>query len=522
MYGDPTLKLEFTPSVEAQVDELGQLLATVDLNRRSFESAAERVIEKAFEWGRPTGQLASAHLLAAMIGGDDSFLHDRLQEQLGREGPRRLFEAFEGMFRFAGQSAPAAGDCELSQHAEAMLRDAAGLVRERDAERGRINERDLVQAFVNVGGGASGEVLATLSVDVHSLAPYRQADTAIGEAQTTKSSRPVGSQEPAGTDRASAQQSATETLPTDLRFGPLDRDSCREDAWVALVGAGRAAWATGRSFIDTACLFDGLSGVRDGALPRALRRLGVRRVPHVARPQKKPEVQTAPPTLGPAMTEMGNIITELSKTVSQILVNAQANAAGAARDRVSDSDFLIGFVRLGGGETGRQLRRENLVLESLITTLFDEQGLLDRSRLDEKLLEAVDLALDCARRKGQEVVGRRHMLYGLLATPGGLLPSVLAEENLDAEQLSDRLYIALGSVGGAAPAAGGRMSDFSGGLLAVMSAAEENARSRRSPVVGEASLLRALLDDGGGAVGQWLVSMGVRLSRLRSDLERRI
>jgi len=64
--GDPTRRLDI------RVDELLTALKGSGLTRQDFDAGAGRVLEKAIQFGTPIGAVSTAHLFAAMVGGEDA------------------------------------------------------------------------------------------------------------------------------------------------------------------------------------------------------------------------------------------------------------------------------------------------------------------------------------------------------------------------------------------------------------------------------------------------------------------
>jgi hypothetical protein len=463
LYGNPCLRLQVA------VDEVQRLLDQAELSKMDFEPSALRVVEQAYEFGRPTRGVDTAHLFAAMVGGANPFLRERLKAE-GASG-EDLREAFQGVFRFAGEAFRQSGTgrdtpVRLSENAENILKKAHSLAV--GSRPGLIDELHLAEAFAVTGGGGTGEILRQVNVDPAKLNPR--------------------------TAPPSARPPASGTAP--MRVGPLAESDCTPDCWAVLVAAASEASTSG-AILGTPQLFLAMLGRAGGALPAALGRLGVRLA-----------LEGAPVS---AWRKLSSEV-RCSENAGRILLLAQANAAGSA-GKVSEADLLAAFVQDGGGATGEELRRRGLVLQALTSALFHD-GLLDSSCFDDVGQKVIEESLECARRKGHSYLGRKHLLYGMLSAPGNLLVRRIRDQGLDAEQLADLLYA--GMAGGSS--SGGKLmpkfSVMSPDLVKTLCAAELDTREQQFEVIGDAQLLGAWLADGGGAAGEFLIRNGVKLRRL--------
>ena len=165
MYGDPCLRIEL------QLDELQASLAQIGLSRDEFDAGAGRVVERAVAYGVPMGGVETSHLFAALVGGGNPFLRDRLQEK--RVAVEALEAAFRGIFKAMEGSRPVrvgtAGSVRYSSNARAIL--FAAKVSAQAASGRRISELDLLRGFVKSQGGGTRAILRSLGVEIDELDP---------------------------------------------------------------------------------------------------------------------------------------------------------------------------------------------------------------------------------------------------------------------------------------------------------------------------------------------------------------
>lgn len=480
MYGDPCLRIEL------KEDELQKLLQKVGLSRGDFEISCCRVVEQAFEYGRPMLVVSTPHLFAAMVGGENSLLRDRLREQ--KVAPEKLQNAFQGAFdvvKAITTSLPVEKhpkEVEFSENAKAILlyaREAA-----RSAGREKITELDLVEAFVRKQSSGTREVLSRLGVNVEALAPE----------WTRPPELPKPPSEP----------------PPVTRVGPLSSLDCTADAWQILLYAADLVRQSGITEVSTLHLFVAMLRSEQGPLAVALHRLSI----------EDPIRSSFSIQAEPTKTLLGTIGNDVkcSKNVEQILLLAQAAAIADKRDKVTADDLLIEFVQQGGGQTGVWLRQNGVVIEALISKVFLDDGELDMSRFNETARGVIRKALECARNKGHVMLGRRHLLYAMLVTDNSELSNRLGEQGKDAGQLADLLYVAMGASISAPSHLGSKSASMSPELLKIICSAEADMRDAQGAQIGEVQLLRALLADGGGEAGQFLVEHGVRWHTLMAGL----
>jgi hypothetical protein len=469
MYGDPCLR------VELKADDLQTALAQIAFNREDFEKDCGKVVQRAYEYGRAIKEIGAAHLFAAMVGGPNKHLWDRLRAAGG--SPEELQGAFQKAFaevegagssqlhsqRGPSHNGPFEG-VSFSANAAAILKKAR-----ETADQGKITELDLVRGFVRSGGGSAGEILRHLDVDLRDLDPDAPAPP------------PQGSRAPNSRPQ---------------KVGPLVENECDPGVWDVLIAATNLAGRTGSSVVGTPHLFGGLLENPDGLLAKKLRRVGLAvDARTLFAPTRRPVTLGAEPPC--------------SSNTSEILVLAQANAA-AARRPMSEGDLLGAFVQNGGGNTGRLLEKTGLNLRLLGSELFQSDGSLDLSRFDAASQEVLSNATDFAAQKGHAVLGRRHLLYGMLSLDRGFLASRIREQQRDPEQLADLLRAETPSGNSSQSRAGFRYGAISGDLVRILCAAEVAA----SGPIDDRSLARAWLEDGGGDAGRLLAQYGVRLLKL--------
>jgi hypothetical protein len=468
MYGDPTLRLDL------KADELTGALKECGLTRQDIEPSACRVLEKALQFGAPIGRATTSHLFAAMVGGEDPHLSDRLRA--AGVPPDRLQAAYQEVFRQVEHDGGGEreGGLGFSSTTVSILKLAARVAR--DAGRTRIGEKDLVGGFVGRGGGSAGEILKHLGVDLPSLA--------------------TGADPVVSTGAQAASEAAVSDGAGVVRVGLLAAEDCSASAWRALVAAAEMAARSGSDRVGTPHLFWGLNRDPGGALARALQRLQVSL------------------TFGghlPARAVRVPAEVACSANAGEVLLRAQAFAVGAQR-LVSDQDLVAAFVQCEG--SSQFLLKQGLVLGALASRLFLDDGGLDLSRFDPAAQAVFEGAVDCAQKKRCPILGRRHLLYGMLVAERGLLPNRIADQGADAELLADQIYALMDTgatrLGSLRPA----YPTMSRDLVRVLCAAEDLAEEESSPQIGDSHLLRAWLEDGGGETGAFLARSGVRLRKL--------
>lgn len=485
LYGDPCLK------VEVRSDRLGRALQDIGLGRDRFDVGCLRVVERAFEYGGNSGLVASPHLFAALVAGDENHLKDRLEE-FG-VSPEALLGAFKQFFTHVGSESGEADDTKFSPNVAAIFGRAAESVRATD--RSRIGELDLVEAFAKLGGGGVGEILKRLDVDVEALAP----SVAV-----------------LGPRRRGREGTAAHA------FGPVGRGACTANAWQVLADASYLAACGKPSILSTTHLL--LAMLRDpaGPLGRGLRRFGIDpvrlRVPLWNALKIDPDSDWQPAG-GDAYA------VQVSPNVEALLSRATSTTKGGGRDALDVTDLLRALVDLPTRDvTALALLSSLLRAEPgvLLSGLFDEGGLLRPDSVDEGIQRALKCAMRCAQEKGLPALQRIHLLYGVLADEAGLFPDLLRRVGSDPAALADLLYVTFEKrqLTGDVIAALSTMS-VSPGVLGILRGAEIRAIAEGSTRISETDLARELLVAPGPAAGQFLVGQGLNLQRLRDMLNSR-
>lgn len=448
MYGNPC----FT------VDEIGRLLATVGLARRRLELPATQVLDRAIQLGRRVGQVLSEHVLAALPEREHLRLHPLDSRDRTPVAVDRLFPETFGTAVAA--SAPT-GSPALSESTGEMLRVAEWIASSRHAT-SLITTLDLSRAIIAMGGG-----------DIeHRLRASRVRLT--------------------WRDRGKVD----EPTPCPVHWLPahVSRDVCTPSAWEALSLATVLAGTPERpGIVDSESLWQGLRGVRHGAASRALRRIGLDgdvRAGHHDRLAAWEQLTNAESGRGCRRKP------RCSADVRQIVDLAYGRLVAGGRTRLSDHDLLVGFVRQGGGPFGQRLQSDGLILDSLTSALFSDDGGLDRWRFDQTANAVLERGLAIARARRHLELDWRHLLYGLLTTPGDHATAVLAYKGHSRDRLLDLLTV------GMVPGPGCsrlevRVSDMRPELVRILCAAEAAIAARRDEVIYASDLLRALIGDPG-------------------------
>jgi len=472
LYGDPCLR------IEVQTDHLSAALLASELSRERFDTACLRTVERAFAYARGAGQVASAHLLAALIEGDDDSLRTTLHGMCVPAGV--LSRTFHHVFRQYGRDAPHQAAAELSPSVQAVLRAAWTLAQSAARTEPRIAERDVVEAFARHGGGSAGELLRRIGVDVAALAPSRAVQLA-----------------------AAASQSV----------GPLGRARCSAAAWQVLRDASGLAARSQPPLLGTPDLLAALLREPDGPAACALARRGVDAQVLLAR--------LAGTTIAWPRPEAPLPEAPCSPNAAQLLARAAESALSRGAQVVDASDLLEAML-YGGGTAALLLReRIGLTVELVRTGLFDRSGRLINERIDAAVLHALSLALACARDKRRSTIGRSHLLLGMLADSDSHFSRLLAQIGCDAAALADRLHVALPRGEEGHPAADGLLAHCIGlELIALLRDAELRSQAEGEPRLVEAALVRAMLADGCGSAGALLVEMGVAWMRLKELADR--
>jgi hypothetical protein len=464
MYGDPCLRIEL------KVDDLQASLRQLGLGRDAFDTAAGRVLQRAVTYGLPSGSVDTAHLFAAMVGGENAFLRDRLRSK--RIPPEALEAAFQEAFKAVGGATSSASSppqqVQYSANAQSVL-----LLAKEEARSDKISELDLVRAFVKKKGGGTGDVLRGLGVAITELDPDTSAPASTESAPTPPHPFVGG---------------------VVTRIGPLTEADCSADGWRCIVGSADIAAQSGSSQVGTPHLFIALANDPRGVLGTALHKFGLR-LPSKTRTSTK------------GYTLSGEL--SCSANAGAILLEAQADAATCG-SLITERHIVDALVRSGGGSLGEALARQGLVLEVLTSQLFLEAGELDMSKFDHNAQLILESALECASRKRHPAFGRRHVLYGALGLQEGVLVRAVRQQGRDPELLADQIYAEMES-GMSRSVLKPAMESMSTDLVSVLCQAEKEARLDAARLITESMLFRAWFADGGGEAGAFLARNGVKL-----------
>jgi hypothetical protein len=454
LFGDPCLR------IEASVVE--NALRGINLYSSQFSDEALGVLEAAHGYAGSLQPLSTAHFFAALIDGPGSFLADALRQQ--GVTPHKLRDVFRELFeqqrKNSSWSITSTGSAGFSTGVRDML--WASVTRSRAMSREKVEEEDLLFAFVQMSGGSTGELLRKVGVDILALSPE---------------AKPV------------------EARLAPVSIGPLKESDCEAEAWQALEGAAREALGDNLRFVGTPQLFQALCSLPDSLLARGLTYYGVA---FRGNAESNSSVRLS-----------GKI--ECSDNLKGILLMAQANAAAGRCERLSCRDLLDAFIAQGGGEVGRHFMEKGILLEVLVSDLFLDGGELDLGRFTEEGNNILDEARGCAVRKGCDRIDRDHLLYGMLLHSAKLRRS-LAAAGCQAQTVIDRLYTRIPSGLSSSGKAALRVAQMTPLLLKVLWLAAAEAGEKQS--IDDIHLLRAWLREGGGHGAELLIEYGLSLSGL--------
>lgn len=473
LYGDPCLK------IEVRVDRLSKALEGASLCREDFEAGCLRIVEQAIEYASGNGGVATAHLFAALVGGEKTHLRDTL-EQMGAP-PEALVEAFRHLFRSFGSTPTELEPIEFSPNVGAILRKARELAR--NAGRARTAELDVVEAFAQHGGGSVGQVLSTIGIDLSALAPGY-----VGRRSKLSHPKRVG--------------------PLVDEVGPLKRENCTEATWQVLADAALLAGELAEPLLGTPQLFAAMQRDEAGPLAAAFRRFGF------ALPPITGKVEWSPP--GEKARDV-----QCSTNAVSILSKAKILASNRNQDRVTCNDLLQALLQDQGGTVGRILReRLHFIPDILLTALFDETGRLVTDKLDQGTQRCLQKAMDCAQKKDHPGLRRLHLLYGMLADANGQFASLVRSTGIDAGKLADLLFVQLPSASQITDTPVALVArSMSQGLLRLLRAAEVRAQTFGDGRVDENHLILAVLADGCGDGGTFMIANGVNWGKLTALAE---
>lgn len=455
LYGNPCLRVR--QGGDDKKKKLDKFLRSIGMSRDDFERACLDVIEQAIEFGRPAGTVGTPHIFAAIVGGEDGSLRGQLK-LLGIP-PNDLRSACEDAFKQAAEGVDSAAEIDISENTRKIIGSSKDIAEQDGRE--KIAEIDLLKGFVQTGGGGMGQILIQLGVDLVDLVP-----------------------------------------PDVWKEGDFSKE-----AWDVLCCAAAASRELGAQVISSEMLFIGMLCCENSGLTRSLKKLGhykkladAFRVAEVVSgwTDEKKEVRG----IG-ASQSVVNIV-RLAKTIAEL----------DKRDKVSDEDLLSAFVQHGGGRMGEFLDSCGLPFEMLTSEIILADGELDMSKFTEPARGIIKRGIACARDKSHTMFGRRHLLYAMLSCENGEMVELIKKQGKDPDYLAEKLHVQMpvGNVSDSRIEA--NTGCMSGSLLKVFLAAEADLKGRPDGFIGEMQLLRALVKDGGGEAGEFLVENGVRWSRL--------
>jgi hypothetical protein len=461
MYGDQARAIKREGPIGApEVDD------EIRLRPEDFEASAFKVVEQAIELGRPMGGVDTSHLFTALLAGQNDVLRRLLNEQ--GVAPERLREDFLDIFKAYTSRDRAGHAVTFSDNFKGILRDARSVSR-----RGRITEEDILTAFVNRQGGSTGQFLREeFGIDVEALAPQFKP-----------------SREPAAREHIPGSKVARPD-----RIGGLKREYFTDEAWEALAHSAIIAKEEAGGLLGSPQLFMGMYGPGNGALRKALNRLGFdfRQEPYQDN--------------GPSGVKHGDMKIELTKNVLKTLKRAGEHAAAHGRNKISDADIMEAFVECGGGETGKFLRSSGFDLKMLTTKVFRDDGGLDQSRFDEESRRLLSAALECAGGRGNKKLRTVHMVYAMLMAGDGELAAMVRRQGIDPKKMAGMLTRS-GQMPVEGPAARIQADAFSMELSLIRALCAAGVSGRR---VGAGDIKREILSDKSSRVIRFLEDQGVK------------
>lgn len=475
LYGDPCLK------IEVRTDPLNRALQAAGLARDDFEGGCLRLIEQAFEYGLGNGGVATAHLLAAMAGSDSGRLKAVLDDKY--VSPSRLRDAFKHLFKVLGGAAEESAEIAFTPNVNQIL----NLARELAHEEGRAKaaESHLTRAFGRHGGGKAGEVLRSMGVEVADLA-----------------NEPVPPEVPA--ERGQATRQLVDHV------GPLRRHQCSDGAWQILADAAHEAARRGHAQLSSTHLMLGLFRREHEPIRKALRRMGLDPA-EIAQGLGIPQEDIAAPA--PAVPKI-----DCTSNAAQVLRSALDNESRLDRRHVDERALLTALVASRDSAAGRFLREKlGLCVEALECGLFGAAGELLEDRLEPAAATVLRRAFACANQRRHGALSRVHLLHALLSEQEGAFGSLVRASGAEPIHLADNLCTALMPMGSAdGTAVDVCLRSASMGLLRLLCACELEAGAAGEARVSISRLIKAVLVDGCGAGGQFLLSQGVNWGALKA------
>jgi len=208
-----------------------------------------------------------------------------------------------------------------------------------------------------------------------------------------------------------------------------------EDALLALFYAWDERRRLGHTYLETAHLVIGLTKVSGGHTQRALYRQG--KNPNRVRDELRRHFGDEQNT----DEEMGRAA-ELTMTrrLRQILRLAETAAEEEGSSQIEEKHLLIGFVREGGGETARILRKSlgidlDKLMREVIHPLFPD-GQLDEALLDPSAREIIHTAEKLAAGLGSKRMSTFLFFQALLEREQSLVSAGLRAQQRSPERVS--------------------------------------------------------------------------------------
>ncbi len=461
MYGDPRFSLGL------RTDDLDGWLAKAGFERSQFDAAATKVLQRAVSYGLVARGVSTAILFAALVEGEDPFLRKKL-EICG------VLDVLDGAFKAALKSgaAESSGDekateeeTDASSNVIEILGRAAAICRERGM--GKITELCMASAFSRQTTGGAWAILRTLRVKPSDLDPWPSQER----------TRAVG------------------------RIGKMGPEMCTPAAWQILLRAAQVGMRSEPPGITAGYLFRAMAAGPHSILEAALGRIGLRISSSSAGTASEGELPVFDPSGEPL---------ECSANAADILQKATAMAADA---KVDEQHLLRALVENGGGTGGAALLGLGIPVRMLTSRLFLDGGVLDTGRFDENGQRVMDEAFEGARLRGSGVIGRAHLLYGLLSGSQFVVQEI-RRQGKDPEMLAEALFTGLDADHPGSLPEVPRWSTFSTGMLKVLCEAEAMSTRAGLQNVSDEHLLRAWCAGEGGASREFLVRNGVRVTKL--------
>lgn len=457
-YGDPAAQLK--PSV----DPVGRLLGSAKLKSDQFDAAALSVVRQALEYAGKSDLVATIELFAALVDSPSGLLRARLEEQdvpvkeLARAFKSRLEEINTSPEVLAARKKGKGP--RFTDNAQEIVVEALSFAK-CNAD-GRISERDIIRSFVRKKGGNTGKILEELNIDIQRLD----------------------------------------------RIDGLSPTNFTEGAWTTLMNACALAARLPEPLVGGPQLFLALQQDPKGQLACALTRLNLQ----VLLANSHFILNGEKDTLAPPKSFPANL--PISGTLRTVLLDARAAVESESRQRISERDLLLAFVRSGGGTIGRILKTQvNLLPEALASDLFLSTNEFDLARLAPSLHGPLKGARNIALKAGHGMLGRRHIFCALLGDSQSLLAEALREQGHDAAQLSSKLASALKSRI-AASHVKTVPERISIDLANVFAVAETEMRKWQQKILSEPLLLICLLARSEDLERQFFRPRGVDWSRL--------